>query len=100
MATFIAVSLARIEEDGCKPEYGLKVYNCPTPTDLVNTLKEIRASEEPPIELICIQGNILPMKSDGSTIEIAKNEYSLLDQPTAEYTTNPVYLGEKGETDG
>ena len=99
MATFIAISLVKVEEEGYEPEYRLKVQDCATPTELVETLRAARKADNPPVELICIQGNVLPMKTDGSTIEIAKNEYSLATTPPAEYTTNPIYLGEKGETD-
>lgn len=99
MATFFVISLVKVEEEGYEPEYRLQVQDCATPTELVETLRASRKSENPPIELICIQGNVLPMKTDGSTIEIAKNEYSLSLDPVAEYTTCPVYLGEKGEKD-
>lgn len=98
MATFIAISLVKIEEEGYEPEYRLKVQDCATPTELVETLRAARKGENSPVEIICIQGNILPMKTDGSTIEIAKNEYSLNPTPPAEYTTSPIYLGEKGDT--
>ena len=95
MATFIAISLVKVEKEGYEPEYRLQVQDCATPTELVETLRATRTSENPPIEMICIQGNVLPMKTDGSTIEIAKNEYSLTNVPEAEYTTRPVYLGGK-----
>lgn len=98
MASFFAISLVKVEEEGYEPEYRLQVQECTTPTELVETLRADRKGDNPPLEQICIQGNVLPMKTDGSTIEIAKNEYSLTSVPPAEYTTKPIYLGEQGET--
>ena len=96
MASFFAISLVQVEEEGYEPQIRLRVQEAATPLEFVATLQESlsKDSKLKPIEMICIQGNILPMKSDGSKIEIAKNEYSLTNIAPAEYTSGPVYLGE------
>ena len=95
MASFFAISLVKVEEKGYEPQYRLRVQEAATPTEFVSLLHDTLNKETKlkPVEMICIQGNILPMKSDGSKIEIAKNEYSLTDITPVEYTNKPVYLG-------
>lgn len=100
MASFFAISLVKVEEEGYEPQYRLRVQEATTPTEFVSLLQETlnNDSDIKPVEMICIQGNILPMKSDGSKIEIAKNEYSLTKVAPAEYTSKPIYLGGDEET--
>lgn len=96
MASFFAISLVKVEEEGFEPQIRLRVQEAATPLEFVSMLKETLAEDSKlkPIEMICIQGNVLPLMSDGSKIEIAKNEYSLTNTAPLEYTNNPVYLGE------
>lgn len=100
MASFFAISLVKVEEEGYEPQIRLRVQEAATPLEFVALLKESMAEDSKlkPIEMICIQGNILPLMSDGSKIEIAKNEYQLTNITPTEYTSNPVYLG--GTTSG
>lgn len=100
MASFFAISLVKVEEEGYEPEYRLRLQEAATPLEFVSMLQETLSPESKmrPVEMICIQGNILPLKSDGSKIEIAKNEYSLTNVAPVEYTVKPVYLGESNSS--